>query len=109
MSSKWKANEIGINFNKKLMRAKVINLPRQNKNESFTIEKCRKILGANEVEYTDEQIILMRDYLFILARIYFDYYQRTYKEQLKVIHLNKIYNGTEDSDNLCSGEYRRAS
>ena len=91
------------------MRAKVIKFPTQNRRESFTVEKCREILGVNGVEYADEQIILIRDYLFILARIYFDYYQRTYKEQLKVIHLNKINNGTEESDNLCSGEYRRAS
>lgn len=35
----------------------------------LSITKCKKILNRNEIHYTDEEIIMIRDFLYKMAEI----------------------------------------
>lgn len=35
----------------------------------LTLEKCRKILNQNETKFSDEQVRMIREYLYLLAAL----------------------------------------
>ena len=41
-------------------------------NENLSLDKCRKILNKNGKNYSDEQIIAIRNYLSELAQVDFE-------------------------------------
>ncbi len=90
------------------MSAKVISIKKKRIGQELSLDQCKKFLNKDQQEYTDEEVIAIRDYMTILVRIYYDFYQRTFKQQLRIVHLNKN-NDTQESNTLCEGEHRRAS
>jgi hypothetical protein len=79
------------------MRAKVISL-----------EKCREIMKENGIEYTDEELLTLRDFLYRLFEISNSHYERIKEREAKVIDINqKDYE--KNSIPLCKSEHRRAS
>ncbi len=68
------------------------------------LKHCKKILNSNGRNYTDEQIILIRDFLYAMATLDYLYFT----EHLKADTLTKPENEKE-SDTLHQSEYRRAS
>lgn len=40
------------------------------------LEKCREILEADKLGYTDEEVIAIRDFVHCMAQIIYDYYMR---------------------------------
>jgi hypothetical protein len=88
---------------------KVVALKADRKTASLvSLEECRRMLNTDERRYTDDELMQMREILFLLARMYHDYYNRTFSQQLKPIRLNNVTNDTQESNPLCTGEYRRA-
>lgn len=93
------------------MKAKVINLhkPKEVSPEQLTVEQCRKLFKTEEYTYSDEELILMRNFLFKLSKIYYELYMTSLRHKAKVVPLNKTTNGTEKSNHIRPGEHRRAS
>ena len=92
------------------MKGKVVRLSGKNKySEQVSLEECRKLFNVKENGYTDEELIMMRDFLYVFSRMYYDFYIRTFRDELKVIQLNSSKHDTEKSNSICTSEYRRAS
>jgi hypothetical protein len=92
------------------MKAKVVSLKTKGKAPNdLSIEECRKMFKASEYGYTDDELIQMKDFLFKLAKMYYELYTTKLKHQPKTISLNNEPYDTEESHTLCKSEYRRAS
>ena len=75
--------------------------------EKLSLAFCKKILNENGNDYTDEQVLRIRDYLYKLAEIECRYFKQWKSEQeSKIVPINRDYETTE-SYPLHSGEYRR--
>ena len=75
----------------------------------LTVEECRSILNKNGIEYTNEEIIQIRDFLYLMAEITSNNFQRM-KDQEQVISINKnVKEDENESISLCESKYRRAS
>ena len=72
--------------------------------EKFSLAFCKKILNLKGNKYTDEQILLIRDYVYALATLDFIYFTEQYFPTI----LNQS-NNEQESIPLCESEYRRAS
>ena len=92
------------------MKGKIVSI---NSKEKFTgrtsLAKCRELLEADELGYTDEEVIIIRDFVHCLAKMIHDYYMRCIKGHHQSKFINTLRNDTEKSDHLCESEYRRAS
>ncbi len=93
------------------MKAKVVSIskPKDLNSDQLTLKQCRVMFKAEENEYTNEELIQMRDFLFKLAKIFYQSYTTTLKEQAKIISINQQPYDTEKSNHLCTGKHRRAS
>ena len=84
-----------------------------NSKEKFTgrtsLAKSRELLEAEELGYTDEEVIIIRDFVHCLAKMIHDYYMRCIKGEHQTKFINTLKNDTEKSDHLRESEYRRAS
>jgi hypothetical protein len=76
--------------------------------DRIPIAKCKKILNADGHTYTDEQVLLIRDFLYSLAVV--DYYvnEKMFQEQLNE-QKTKEYDDSEKGNIILPSEYRRAS
>lgn len=92
------------------MKAKVIRLkPKDLYCDQPTLEECRKMFKVEEYGYTDEELIQMRDFLFKLAKIFYEFYTTTLRHRAKVISLYNLTYDTEKSNHLRPSKHRRAS
>ena len=92
------------------MKTRIVNLKAKAKKPSdLSIEECRTMFKAREYEYTDEELIQMKDFLFKLAKMYYELYMTKLKHQPKIIPLNNQPYDTKESHNLCESKHRRAS
>lgn len=75
------------------------------------LEQCRAIMNRGGLVYTDEELIIMRVFMYRLAEIMTAYYDRKKakeEKEGKVITLNKNYDNDETTSiSLCPGEYGR--
>lgn len=89
------------------MAGKVIDLLKEN-DEKLSLEICKKILNVNGNDYSDEQIIRIRDFLYELSEIECRHFKDWQKQQeSKVITINRNDYETTQSHFIHSGEYRR--
>ncbi len=75
--------------------------------ERLALVKCKEILNIGEQQYSDEEVLIIRDYLYQLAAIaseQLDIDELQNEQQAKVISLN-VYknNNNEKSDYLRTG------
>ena len=91
------------------MKTKVIPFKKQaDTNVQLDLETCKRILNVEENEYSDEEIIRIRDYLYQLAEIECRYFKQWQAEQNdNVIPINANNNERKESIPLYPGEYRR--
>jgi len=76
-------------------------------NERLSLSHCRKVLNRNGNQYTDEEIIAIRDFLYIMATLDYRFFTEQYlKNNPTIINLNPPNH--EESIPLHQGEYRRA-
>ncbi len=77
--------------------------------DRIPIAKCRQILNAYGNSYTDEQVLLIRDFLYSLAVV--DYYvnEKMFQEELLKEQKTKDHDGSKEGNFIFPSEYRRAS
>lgn len=95
--------------------------------EKFSLAESKKILNVDGAKYTDEEVILIRDFLHQFAEINYLYYlewkQKQVTEQIennpvpikndieqtetKIIQLNTNTDDKTQSNSLCTSEYGR--
>ncbi len=75
--------------------------------DRVSLEVMRSIWNDKEDTYTDEQLLKMREWVYVLADVIFKASKK--KERNNIINLNPIKNETEESYPIHPGEYRRAS
>jgi hypothetical protein len=90
------------------MTAQIHPLKNQIETGRLDIAACKETLNANGNEYTDEEILHIRDYLYQLAEIQCRHFKQWQAEQFEnVIPFNINKHETEESIPLYPGEYRR--
>jgi len=78
--------------------------------DRISLAECKKILNADEYGYTDKEVLIIRDFLYSLAVVDYNYHEQKAKQKTKIIKLNIIDNdNTKKSHSLLQSEYRRAS
>ena len=59
----------------------------------LTLNQCREKLKNNGIEYTDEQVLSIRDYLYNFAKINVDYINKKLKDnEQKSDYIHKSIN-----------------
>jgi hypothetical protein len=90
------------------MKAKIHPLKKPVESEEFDVETCKQILNVNGNQYTDEEIIRIRDYLYQLVEIQCRHFRQWQAEQNdNVISINTHRDETKESTPLYPGEYQR--
>jgi hypothetical protein len=92
------------------VKQKIIPINTAQSAEKLDIATCRKILNQNGNNYSDEQIVTIREYLYQLVEIeirHFKDWQE--REKAKIININDTDYETKESYPLYQGKYRRAS
>lgn len=90
------------------MKAKIHPLKNQTETDRLDLAACKEILNANGNNYTDEEILRIRDYLYQLAEIQCRHFKQWQTEQSdNVVPINTTTDETEESIPLYPGEYRR--
>jgi hypothetical protein len=71
-------------FARKKLVVKEINRTRNNQIISLT--ECRRILNRNGNNYSDEEVLKIRDYLIVLAELQYSHYKSKVDEKGDLIH-----------------------
>lgn len=74
----------------------------------LSLEESRAILNKNGIEYTDEEILIIREFMYRVAEITTKHYQRVKENNSKVIPITQTEQDEAKSIPLHSGKYRRA-
>lgn len=90
------------------MKTKVINLRTIENDEKLSAAFCKKVLNQNGNDYSDKEILRIRDYLYQLAEIEARNFNQWRAEQAtKIIKLNSDNHETAKSYSLHQSKYRR--
>lgn len=73
----------------------------------LSLEQSRTILNQNGIEYTDEEILIIREFMYCVAEITAKHYQRIKENNSKVISITQTDQDEATSLSLHSGKYRR--
>ncbi|MDZ4792831.1 MAG: hypothetical protein SGI83_01000 [Bacteroidota bacterium] len=78
-------------------------------NSKVSIEQCREIMNRDGLKYTDEELHVIRDFMYLIADITRSHYERI-QEKNKIIDINEN-NCDHETKSLFirPGQYRRAS
>jgi len=76
--------------------------------DKVSLEKLRVIWNDDDVQYSDEQLYKIREWLYALTTVIIHVVEKQAKNS-KVIELKPKEDEQEESDTLRSSEYRRAS
>lgn len=74
----------------------------------LSIEASKAILNQHGTTYTDEEIVIIREFIYRVAEITNAYYLRLKDKDSTIITLNQTDRDETKSVSICSGEYRRA-
>ena len=74
----------------------------------LSLEQSRSILNQNGIEYTDEEILIIREFMYRVVEMTTEYYQRIKENNSKVVPITKTNQDEAKSIPLHSGKYRRA-
>jgi hypothetical protein len=92
------------------MSKKIIELKRSKVDlfpDKIPLEVMRRIWNDKDNEYTDKQLIRMREWVYLLMEVIFEGAKK--HKRNNIIHLNSDNNEAEKGNYLHPGEYRRAS
>jgi hypothetical protein len=83
---------------------------KDNYTDRISLAECKKILDVIEYGYSDEEVLIVRDFLYSLAVVDYNYHERSAKRETQIIELKpKGNDDTKESHSLLPSEYRRAS
>lgn len=74
--------------------------------EKVSLEKLGGIWNNEEVCYSEEELTLIRDWLYSITEVIFETVKH---KKHKTIEFKPQHNEEQKSDIVCEGEYRRAS
>jgi hypothetical protein len=74
----------------------------------ISIEKCREVMKKNGIEYTDEELLILRDFLYRLLEISNSHWERIKEKEAKIFEINQP-DHEKKSIPLCASKHRRAS
>jgi hypothetical protein len=74
----------------------------------ISIEKCRNVMKENGIEYTDEELLILRDFLYRLLEISSSNWERIKEKEAKIFEINQL-DHEKKSIPLCESKHRRAS
>lgn len=74
----------------------------------LSLEECSAILNQRGIVYTDEEIIIIREFMYRVAEITVKHHQRVKENKAKDIPIIQINQDETESIPLRSGKYRRA-
>lgn len=75
---------------------KVGSQDEENKKERLSIASCRKILKGEEDEFTDEDLLTIRDYFYCLAAVTMEQYQNEKAGEATIINLEHYKTTTDE-------------
>ena len=93
------------------MGNKVIELPQSNQDifsQRIPLQVLKEIWNSNCDEYTDSELIKIREWLYALAELAIEMYSNPKYENL-IYDFKQWQNERKESDIICASEYRRAS
>ena len=92
------------------MKIKENNLRTIENGEKLSLAFCKNVLNQSGNNYSDEEILRIRNYLYQLAELEARKFNQWQTEQTaKIIELNSDNYEAAKSHSLHPGEYRRAS
>jgi hypothetical protein len=74
----------------------------------LSLDMSKSILNRHGITYTDEEILIIREFMYRVAEITSAYYQRLKENESKVITLTQTDKDETKSIPIRSSEYRRA-
>lgn len=74
----------------------------------LSVEQSRAILNQRGIAYTDEEILIIREFMYKVVEITMKHYQRIRENNLKVIPITQTDQDEAKSIPLHSGKHRRA-
>ena len=75
----------------------------------ISLEECRAILNQDGFEYTDEEILIIRDFMYQMAEMTIRHYHDHRINQSTVISINEINDDKTKSIPIRPCKHRRAS
>ncbi len=75
--------------------------------DRVSLEQMRSIWNDEEVTYSDEQLITIREWLYAIANVIIEKQHK--KTSTNIIEIKAKTNEAEESNIIRKGEYRRAS
>ena len=76
--------------------------------DKVPVEQLRAIWNDETVQYSDEQLYKIRDWVYTLAAVIIDIAEQQ-PEDNNIIKLNPASDEKQESNFICEGKYRRAS
>ena|SRR5215212_4886513 len=75
----------------------------------LSLEQSKAILNQQGIDYTDEEILIIRDYMYRVAEITIKHYERIRDNDLTIVP--KIQTDQDEAESILihPGKYRRAS
>jgi hypothetical protein len=74
--------------------------------ETISLEKLGGIWNNEEVTYSEEELTLIRDWLYSITEVIFETVKN---KKHKTIEFKPQHDEEQKSDTVCESEYRRAS
>lgn len=84
-------------------------LPEDNFSQKISLETLRKIWNDDQKEFSDDELIRIRDWLYMYANLVVSITSRLEKQNAIPLFAKSTDNENTKSYPLHSGEYRRAS
>lgn len=80
----------------------------KNNAKPVSLDQCRAIMNKNGIEYTDEELLKIRDFMYRVLEITTAHYERVQESKAKIIDINRNNSDHETkSISICPGEYGR--
>lgn len=77
--------------------------------DRISIEKFREIWNDDKVQYNDEQLYKIREWLYAMCNVALTVAEEQFENRNKIIELKPKSNEAEESNFIYPCEYRRAS
>lgn len=90
----------------RMPKAKIVELTEPGLKRLPIIE-CRSLLEADKEGYSDEQVLMIRDFLYTIASLDYELFKRS-NGKTKIIDLTENREADAQSNSLYQGKYRRA-
>jgi hypothetical protein len=91
---------------KQIISVEVFNHSK-NKSDKLSFDFCKKILNIGTKIYTDDDVKLIVDYLYILAEININYYKTKSAKIIEFPEQKNNINDEQESHSLYPSKYRR--